>query len=183
MISSFKANPRLQTAPGTREGALHVVIVDPEPNESTEGTYPNCFGCGSDNPAGLSLELKLEGDQLTAEFIPDRRHEGWPGIVHGGIIAAILYEVMENWAYLNGITSMMRSMDTKLIAPVRIGEVIRAVSWLNARDGRELSVAGHLAVVNRTIAEGTASLVELSPQQRRRLGIQAEPTTESAGGT
>ncbi|MCE2456685.1 MAG: hypothetical protein J4G14_02560 [Dehalococcoidia bacterium] len=124
----------------------------------------------------------MEGDQLTTEFIPERQHEGWPGIVHGGVIAAILYEVMENWAYLNGITSMMRSMDTELKAPARIGEPIRAVSWLNDRDGRELSVAGRLSVVNRTIAEGTASLVELSPQQRRRLGIESEPRAETAGG-
>ena len=153
-----------------------------EAAESRSGNYPNCFGCGTDNPSGLRLDLKLEGDRLTTEFIPEQRHEGWPGIVHGGVIAALLYEVMENWAYLNGITSMMQAMDTKLIAPARVGEAIRAVSWLNDRDGRELSVAGRLSVVNRTIAEGTASLVELSPQQQRRLGIQSESRAETAGG-
>ena len=151
-------------------------------DQSRGSNYPNCFGCGADNHSGLRMNLMLEGDQLTTEFIPERQHEGWPGIVHGGVIAAILYEVMENWAYLNGITSMMRSMDTELKAPARIGEAIRAVSWLNDRDGRELSVAGRLSVVNRTIAEGTASLVELSPQQQRRLGIESEPRAETAGG-
>ena len=155
---------------------------DSESSQSRGSNHPNCFGCGADNPSGLRLQLMLEGDQLTTEFIPERRHEGWPGIVHGGVIAAILYEVMENWAYLNGITSMMRSMDTELKAPARIGEAIRAVSWLNDRDGRELSVAGRLSVVNRTIAEGTASLVELSPQQRRRIGIESESRAETTGG-
>ena len=98
------------------------------------------------------------------------------------MIAAVLYEVIENWAYLNGITSMMRSMDTKLKTPARTGEPIRAESWLEDRDGRELSVAARLSVVNRTVAEGTASLVELSPQQQRKLGIQFEPRAETAGG-
>lgn len=135
------------------------------------GNYPNCFGCGADNPSGLRLKLKLEGDRLTTEFIPERQHEGWPGIVHGGVIASLLYEVMENWAYLNGITSMMKSMDTRLKSPAMIGQPIVAASWLESRDGRELSVAGRLSAVNRTIAEGTASLVEISPQQQRRLGI------------
>ena len=161
---------------------MHVGPKDQESRESRAIYYPNCFGCGAENPSGLRLELKLQGDQLTAEFTPEERHEGWPGIVHGGVIATILYEVMENWAHLNGITSMMRSMDTKFITPARIGEVIRAGSWLNDRNGRELSVAGRLTVENRTVAEGTASLVELSPRQRRRLGIQAEAQTESAGG-
>ena len=69
----------------------------PESAGSRVRNYPNCFGCGEDNPSGLRLDLKLEGDQLTTEFIPEKRHEGWPGMVHGGVIAAVLYEVMENW--------------------------------------------------------------------------------------
>lgn len=158
------------------------LIADLRPLTIDRGVdYPNCFGCGADNSSGLHLKLNLEGDLLTTEFTPERQHEGWPRIVHGGVIAAVLYEVMENWAYLNGITSMMRSMETKLKSPARTGEPIRAVSWLNDRDGRELSVAGRLSVVNRTIAEGTASLVELSPQQQRRLGIQSEPRSDTAG--
>ena len=128
--------------------------------------------------------MKTDGECLTAEFTPQQRHEGWPGIVHGGVIAAILYEVMENWPYLNGITTMMRSMDTRLIAPAKIGETIQAVSWLNERDGRELSVGGRLTDVDRTIAEGTALLVALSPEQRQRIGIYDAPKqarTLSAG--
>ena len=142
-----------------------------EQNESRPDEYPNCFGCGGDNSSGLRLEMKLDGEYLTTDFMPERRHEGWHGIVHGGIIAAVLYEVMENWPFLNGVTTMMRSMDTRLIAPAKVGETIRATSWLNKRDGRELSVGGRLTAVDRTIAEGTASLVELSPGQRQRIGI------------
>ena len=44
-------------------------------------------------------------------------HQGWPGIVHGGIISSLLYEVMENWPYMNGTVTMMRSMDTRLRKP------------------------------------------------------------------
>ena len=115
--------------------------------------------------------MKIDGEYLTTEFTPQRRHEGWPGIVHGGIIAAVLYEVMENWPYLNGVTTMMRGMNTRLITPARIGETLQAVSWLSERDGRNLSVCSQLTRVGRTVAEGTASLVELSPEQRRRIGI------------
>jgi acyl-coenzyme A thioesterase PaaI-like protein len=115
--------------------------------------------------------MKTDGEYLTTEFTPQQWHEGWPGIVHGGIIAAVLYEVMENWPYLNGVTTMMRRMDTRLIAPAKVGETLRAVSWLSERDGRDLSVRGQLTRVGNTIAEGTASLVELSPEQRKRIGI------------
>ena len=143
----------------------------PETDSPVAPDYPNCFGCGTDNYSGLRLDLKLGGEYLTTEFTPQRRHEGWPGIVHGGVIAAILYEVMENWPYLNGVTTMMRSMNTRLVSPAAVGEPMRAVSWLKERDGRDLSVGGRLTAAGRTIAEGTASLVELSYEQRQRLGI------------
>ena len=58
--------------------------------------YPNCFGCGESNPIGLRLKYRREGDRLRTEFMPGDDHQGWPGIVHGGIIASLLYEVMEN---------------------------------------------------------------------------------------
>lgn len=89
------------------------------PPEPGTREYPNCFGCGKSNSSGLRLDMKTDGEYLTTEFTPQQWHEGWPGIVHGGIIAAVLYEVMENWPYLNGVTTMMRRMDTRLIAPQR----------------------------------------------------------------
>ena len=49
--------------------------------------YSNCFGCGEDNPIGLCLKYRFEGDALVTDFTPGSEHEGWPGIVNGGIIA------------------------------------------------------------------------------------------------
>ena len=133
--------------------------------------YPNCFGCGDANLSGLRLVMKTEGELLTAEFMPERRHEGWPGLVHGGVVAAVLYEMMENWPYLNGIVTMIREMVTRLAAPAEVGKTICATSWLDRREGREMSVRARLTSGGRTIAEGTASLVELSEEQRRRIGV------------
>ena len=133
--------------------------------------YPNCFGCGAENPFGLRLKLEIRDSNVVAEFTPQRHHEGWPGVVHGGVISALLYEIMENWPYLNGSVTMMRSMDIRLVKPASIGQTIRAVSWMKRRDGRELRIDGRLECHGATIAEGRASLVELSEDQRRRLGI------------
>ena len=135
-------------------------------------TYPNCFGCGAENDAGLALDMRIDGASVRALFTPQPRHEGWPGIVHGGIIAALLYEIMENWPYLNGIAAMMRGMETRLLTPARVGETISVASELERRDGREMTVRGSLSTAARAVAEGSASLVVLTDRQRRRLGIR-----------
>ena len=54
----------------------------------------HCFVCGVQNPIGLKLQFVDDGDSsVYAEVnVPDQ-YNGYPGVVHGGIIAAILDEV------------------------------------------------------------------------------------------
>lgn len=128
--------------------------------------YPNCFGCGDENPHGLRLKMEIEDDKLSADFMPMPHHQGWPGTVHGGIISALLYEIMENWTYQRGIVTMMRSMNTRLRSPATVGRTIRATSWMERREGREICVAARLQSQGKTVAEARASLVELDERRR-----------------
>ena len=134
--------------------------------------YPNCFGCGDSNPSGLGLDLRLEGETLVTEFTPKEEHQGWPDIVHGGIITALLYEVLENFPYYNGIVTMMRSMETRFREPAVTGKPMVARSWLIVRSGREIEVSASLTgEQGRLIAEGKATLVELTQDQASNIGI------------
>ncbi len=54
----------------------------------------NCFVCGVENPVGLKLEFADDGDStVRAEVTVPDKYNGYPGVVHGGIVAAILDEV------------------------------------------------------------------------------------------
>ena len=131
--------------------------------------YPNCFGCGDENPHGLRLNMEMKDGKLRADFMPMPHHQGWPGTVHGGIISTLLYEIMENWTYRHGIVTMMRSMDIRLRSPATVGRTIRATSWKESREGREISVAAKLQSQGKTVAEGSACLVELDERRRRLI--------------
>ena len=132
--------------------------------------YPNCFGCGKNNPFGLQLTFRDQGDALVTDFTPSGTHEGWPGIVHGGIISTLLYEVMENLAYRNGAVTMMRDLEINFRRPAKIGKRITAVARLELWADREMSVTATL-VQNNLIAEGSANLVTLTPDRIQSLGI------------
>ncbi len=54
-----------------------------------------CFACGKDNPIGLRLsDFRFEGEDLVVDFVPLQEHQGWHDIVHGGIVATVLDEIM-----------------------------------------------------------------------------------------
>ena len=140
--------------------------------ESNVASYPYCFGCGQENPVGLRLDLRMEDGTLRTEFVPQMEHQGWPGIVHGGVIASLLYEVLENFAYYQGVTTMMHSMETRYRHPAEVGSKIRAQSWLVESSRRKMSVAATLTDEKpQIIAEGNADLVLLTRTQKARLGL------------
>ena len=45
-----------------------------------------CFGCGADNPDGMRLKFKLDGDgkRFICRFKLSKRYVGPPGHAHGG---------------------------------------------------------------------------------------------------
>jgi len=53
----------------------------------------NCFVCGVENPVGLKLKFFLvEAGLVEAAYEAPARFEGYPGVLHGGIVASILDE-------------------------------------------------------------------------------------------
>ncbi len=60
-------------------------------------TSKPCFVCGEHNPAGLQIRFFVEDDVVKARLNPEEHHCGYPNVVHGGIVAAVLDECM-GWA-------------------------------------------------------------------------------------
>lgn len=65
---------------------------------SNNKTYlPNsktCFVCGEENIAGLQLRFYLEDGLTKTVFHPKPHHCGYPNVLHGGVVAALLDETM-----------------------------------------------------------------------------------------
>ena len=57
----------------------------------------SCFVCGETNPLGLKLRFHTDGRVVTARFKPCPEHIGFKGVIHGGITATVLDEIMV-WA-------------------------------------------------------------------------------------
>jgi len=55
-----------------------------------------CFGCGPANPRGLRVESRIDGDDVVAEFHPEKHHEAFEGVLSGGIIGTLL-DCHSNW--------------------------------------------------------------------------------------
>jgi acyl-coenzyme A thioesterase PaaI-like protein len=87
-----------------------------------------CFVCGPGNPIGLHLRFQEEGEGVAADFTPGDVFVGWEGLIHGGIVAAVLDDAMANiWAWRGTPAAVVR-ISVRLRQPVRPGEPLRVLA-------------------------------------------------------
>lgn len=83
-----------------------------------------CFCCGEKNPIGLKLKFWFEGDTLYTEFVPQREHQSYNGVFHGGLTGAILDELMGKYLYIRGIKGFTGRLNVRYKIPLQIGQKV-----------------------------------------------------------
>jgi uncharacterized protein (TIGR00369 family) len=81
-----------------------------------------CFVCGEKNPSGLHIQFLLHDGKAQAEFIPQKIHQGYKDIVHGGIISTLLDEAMVKVALLQGFPAVTAEITVRFKNPLMAGE-------------------------------------------------------------
>jgi acyl-coenzyme A thioesterase PaaI-like protein len=78
----------------------------------------NCFVCSPDNPAGLHLRFDVGNGTSTAEFLLDSTFDGYRGVTHGGIQAAILDDAMANIFFGTGLPAFTVDIHVRYHRPM-----------------------------------------------------------------
>jgi uncharacterized protein (TIGR00369 family) len=122
-----------------------------------------CYVCGKENPAGLQVAFEIDKNArtITGRFTPKQVHEGWEGIVHGGVIAALLDEAMVKLAAHLGIPAVSAEITVKFKNPAAAADTL-AISGRITKEARRLIEAE--ATVTRglvIVAEAKGKLLKI----------------------
>jgi acyl-coenzyme A thioesterase PaaI-like protein len=112
-----------------------------------------CFVCGLENPVGLQLKIyQVEPGVIETSFTAPEHFQGYPGVLHGGITAAILDEISGR-AHMGGDPSAPRFMFT-----ARLEVKYRK----NVPIGQPLKIVGRAGKTRGKLAEGWAGIYDES---------------------
>lgn len=129
-----------------------------------------CFVCGIKNPVGLKLEFYDNGvDEVRCEYSIPAEYNGYPGVAHGGIVAAILDEVVGRVAMIGDHTRFMMTvkMEVKYRQPVPVETPLVIAGRLVKMRGRLAQAAGEVRLPDGTVAaEAELTLADLPEQFR-----------------
>jgi len=117
--------------------------------------YRHCFGCGPDNPLGLQLDgFHQEADRVVAVFTPRPEYRGFSSVLHGGVVATALDEILAWTAILlEGVMVMTGTLNLKYRSPAPTDADLRLEGRLLERRGRRLRMQGTMSDQGTTIAE------------------------------
>ncbi len=90
-------------------------------DDSVSSLHRDCFACGI-GVESLRLKFALEDNgSVSIEWHCGKEYQGYPGIIHGGIIATVLDAAMTNCLLLRGIPALTADLHVKYCLPARIG--------------------------------------------------------------
>lgn len=137
----------------------------------------NCFVCGRENPVGLKMQFYDDDEDTVCSVItPDIRFEGYPGIVHGGILASILDEVVGRVAMVGDHHHFMMTVTMKVSYrnPVPVGTEVTAIGKAVRMRGRIGKAEGKIILPDGLVAcEAELTLADMPKEIRSESRLEA----------
>jgi acyl-coenzyme A thioesterase PaaI-like protein len=123
---------------------------------------PACWGCG-DNPTGIHLLPPLEEglEEYEAYFHFDERHQGGPGLAHGGMVAAALDEACGLLATWYRFPTVTARIFVRYRRPVPINTELLVHAELESSHGRRIRVQAALSDGDERLAEARAAFLHV----------------------
>jgi len=137
-----------------------------------------CFVCGVQNPNGLRVRFQNDGvGRVRVETRLRAPFQGYPDIAHGGIVAALMDEVMGRTMLTEDAQRLFYTakMELRYRNPVPLYQDLVAVGRLLKDKGRAATAEGELYLPDGSLAiEGTATLFAVEAQELAQMTSQHE---------
>ncbi|MFL5909860.1 MAG: PaaI family thioesterase [Gaiellaceae bacterium] len=142
------------------------------PESTAARSVSNCFGCAPTNAIGLQLLFEHSGDRCSTRVRLGSNYESFPGIVHGGIVAAVMDETMAQTVYRSGRTAACTSgLRIRYGRPMATGVEHLAHAEITSRDECSVRVSGRIELPSGDlVATGDGTFYLLTDRELRESG-------------
>ena len=122
----------------------------------------SCFICGMENPVGLHLHIyETAPGEVESTYIAPDHFQGYPGVLHGGLVAALIDEV-------SGRAHMGSDpMDPRFMFTAKLEVKYRK----NVPIGRQLRIVGKAGKSRARSAEAWAGIYDAETDELLAEGI------------
>ncbi len=137
----------------------------------------HCFVCGRNNPHGLYMTFFDDGQNtVISDYTVAESYQGYPGVVHGGVVASMLDEVVARVSMIGDPHHFMMSvkLQIKYRHPVPTQTPLRIVGRIVKLRGRLGKAVGEVILPDGTIAaEAEMTLADVPAAMLDEVNLEA----------
>lgn len=136
-----------------------------------------CFVCGRKNPHGLYMTFYDNGEnEVLSEYTVPEAFQGYPGVVHGGIVSAMLDEVVARVSMIKDRHRFMMSvkLEVKFRHPVPTETPLKIVGRIVRLGSRLGKAVGEIYVPDgQLVAESAMTLADIPSELLGSANLEA----------
>ncbi len=123
--------------------------------------HPQCLVCSREMPGSWGLDFhSIAAGMVEADFPCDRVLEGYPHVLHGGVICALLDGAMTNCIFAAGSAAVTGDIHVRFHRPVAAAGWARVRAWIEESAAPLFKLAAQLEQEGEIKASARARFVE-----------------------
>lgn len=123
--------------------------------------HPTCVVCGAAHPTGLRVAFSPRDDGgVQGTFQGDPSWEGYHGLLHGGVLGALLDGAMTNCLFAHGISAVTAELNVRYLECVPVGRRLEISAWLVRTRGRVHVLQAEIRQDDRIAARASAKFMD-----------------------
>ncbi|PKL43971.1 MAG: PaaI family thioesterase [Candidatus Riflebacteria bacterium HGW-Riflebacteria-1] len=116
-------------------------------------SHAGCLLCGSQNPLSMHLNFAVDEQQVVhANFKANDELQGYQGMVHGGVICALLDSAMTHCLFNQDIEAVTGELTVKFVLPVPCRASLELRAWVEKSTNPLYFLKAELSESSRLLA-------------------------------
>ena len=120
-----------------------------------------CLMCGRDNPLSFGLDFMPDSDgRVSTTFTGNATLQGYTGIMHGGVLSALLDTAMAHCLLHQKIEAVTGELNVRYLEQVNCDDTLQISAWIDSSLPPLYHLRSTIRVNGRLVCRGKARFMQ-----------------------
>lgn len=125
-----------------------------------------CLMCGRDNPLSFGLKFKKNDDgTVSATFTGNCNLQGYTGVMHGGVLSALLDTAMAQCLLHQNIEAVTGELNVRYLEQVDCNGTLDIKAWIDSSLPPLYHLRSQICIGNKIVCKGKARFMQRTKRQ------------------
>ncbi|MFT5698499.1 MAG: acyl-coenzyme A thioesterase PaaI-like protein [Desulforhopalus sp.] len=130
-------------------------------------THRHCLMCGQNNPFSFGLKFSKQGEGcVSTTFTGNETLQGYDGILHGGVLSALLDTAMAHCLLHENIEAMTGELNVRFIDPVACNSTMAITAWIDSSLPPLYCLKSQIRINNKIVCKAKAKFMQRDYNER-----------------